>query len=195
MSYIQIHMYEYWYGYRFRCGGIGITLTFINCVHRVLSSFDLHTHLRFESCVTWRRLLLLLILLLPLHLRSLESQSPPEAEELDPQQREYQPHEQHGRGKHGANNKNGLLTCWGMTGLVKSVGIFRAGHLPWPTFFSWAMSFCLTSKSVGSAFWIKSLVGTVALCFVAKSVMKLHHVANRTALGSANQLARRLIER
>jgi len=30
---------------------------------------------------------------------------------------------------------------------------------------------------------------------LAKNIMKLHHVANRTALGSAPQLARRLIER
>jgi len=54
-------------------GGIGITLTFINCVHRLLSSFDLHTHLWLESCVTWRWSLLLVLLGL-LHLRSVESQ-------------------------------------------------------------------------------------------------------------------------
>jgi len=93
-------------------GGIGITLTFINCVHRLLSSFDLHTHLWLESCVTWRRSLLLVLLGL-LHLRSVESQPPPEAEELDAQQGKYQPHEQHGRGEHWANN-SGLLTWKGL---------------------------------------------------------------------------------
>jgi len=54
-----------------------------------------------------------LVLLGLLHLRSVESQPPPEAEELDAQQGKYQPHEQHGRGEHWANN-NGLLTWKGL---------------------------------------------------------------------------------
>lgn len=88
--------------YRYR-----INLFLTACIGCQVGSSDLHTHLRLEGCVTWRRLLGLLALLL-LHLRSIESQPSPEAKELDADQGENESHEQHGRGQRGANDSRRL---------------------------------------------------------------------------------------